>query len=70
MSPLLITAAAESSKVAWYIVGGVLAVYAVVLAGLGLRRPEFPFGAKGARGVMTLSFILAVLAIAAAIVTS
>lgn len=69
MSTLLITAAEETSKVPFYVLGGVLAVYAVILAAIGLRRPDFPFGAGGARGVMAMTFVLAVLATAASIVT-
>jgi hypothetical protein len=41
-----------------------------VLAGIGLTRPEFPYGERGARGVMALSFVIVVIAIAMAIVTS
>ena len=63
-------AAAEPSKVPFFFAGGILAVWAVVLAGLGLTRPEFPYGARGQRGVMALSFILMVIAIGAAIATS
>ena len=61
--------AAEPSKVPFYIAGGLLAVWAVVLAGLGLSRPSFPYGESGARRVMGLSFVLIVIAIAAAVLT-
>lgn len=70
MPTLLVTAAAESSKTAWYILGGVLAVYAVVLAGIGIKRPAFPFGERGARGVMALTVVLAAVALAASILTA
>jgi len=63
-------AAAEPSKVPFYFAGGLLAVWAVALAGLGLTRPEFPYGMRGQRGVMALSFVLVVIAIAMAIITS
>lgn len=69
MSGLLLIAA-ESSKVPFYILGGVLVVWAVVLAGLGLSRPAFPGSAGAARGVMGLTVVLVVLAIGAAVVTS
>ena len=62
-------AVTEPSKVPFYFAGGILAVWAVVLAGIGLTRPEFPYGNRGARGVMALSFVLIVIAIAAAILT-
>jgi hypothetical protein len=62
-------AAAEPSKVPFYIAGGVLAVYAVVLAGIGLTQPEFPFSVRGERAVIAVSFVLIVIAIAAGILT-
>jgi hypothetical protein len=62
-------AAAEPSKVPFYIAGGVLAVYAVVLAGIGLTQPEFPFSVRGQRAVIAVSFVLIVIAIAAGILT-
>lgn len=66
----LLLAASEPSKTPFYIAGGGLALYAVVLAGIGLTRPSFPYSQRGARGVMALSFALVVIAIAMAIVTS
>lgn len=65
-----VIAVADPSKVPFYIAGGVLVVWAVVLAGLGLTRPSFPFNERGARGVMLISFALAALTIAMAIVTA
>jgi hypothetical protein len=67
MSPLLITAA--TSKVPFYILGGALALWAVVLAGIGLQRPQFPYSDRGAGGVMLISLVMIVLAIGAAILT-
>jgi hypothetical protein len=66
----LLIAAAEPSKVPFYIAGGALAVWAVVLAGLGLREPRFPGGEGGARGVIGITAGLMVIAMAMAIVTS
>jgi hypothetical protein len=63
-------AAAEPSKVPFYLAGGVLALWAVVLAGIGLTRPSFPYSDRGARGVIAVSFALVVIAIAMAVVTS
>jgi hypothetical protein len=68
MSSLLITAA-DTSKVPFYIIGGALAAWAVVLAGIGMSRPEFPYNERGARGVMALTVVMIVLAIGAAILT-
>ncbi|MGB0095180.1 MAG: hypothetical protein WBP81_21920 [Solirubrobacteraceae bacterium] len=62
-------AASEPSKVPFYIAGGVLVVWAVVLAGLGLTRPSFPYGERGARGVILISLVLVAVEIAMAIVT-
>jgi hypothetical protein len=70
MSMLLTAAAEAASKVPFYICGGALAVWAVVLAGIGLNRPEFPNNARGQRGVIGISFVLIVVAIGAAILTS
>jgi hypothetical protein len=63
-------AAAEPSKVPFYIAGGLLAIWAVVLSWLGLTRPDFPFGQRGQRGVISISFVLFVIAVGAAIGTS
>jgi hypothetical protein len=65
----LILAAAEPSKTPFYLAGGVLAIYAVALAAVGLTRPSFPFSAAGQRAVMALSFVLVVITIAMAVVT-
>jgi hypothetical protein len=66
----LLLAASEPSKVPFYIAGGVLALWAVVLAAIGLRQPTFPGGTGGQRGVITISLVLVVIAIGAAILTS
>jgi hypothetical protein len=63
-------AAAEPSKVPFYFAGGVLAAWAVVLAGVGLTRPSFPYSQRGARAVMGISFGLVLLTVAMAIATS
>ena len=70
MSSLLLLAVDETSKVPFYILGGVVALWAVVLAGIGLNRPEFPGGRRGEQGVIGLTLALVILAIGAAIVTS
>ena len=65
----LLIAATEPSKVPFYIAGGVLAIWAVVLAGIGLTQPDFPGSQRGARGVMMISLVLVVIAILAGILT-
>jgi hypothetical protein len=66
----LIVAAGEPSKVPFYIAGGLLVVWAVGLAAVGLTRPAFPGGERGARGVMAVSAVLMLFAMAMAVVTS
>jgi hypothetical protein len=66
----LLLAAAEPSKTPFYFAGGALALWAVVLAGVGLTRPSFPYSERGARGVIAVSFVLVVVAIALAVSTS
>lgn len=70
MAGLLLIAADTTSKVPFYILGGLLAVWAVVLGWIGINRPGFPSGDRATRGVMGLTLLLAVLAIGAAILTS
>ena len=68
ISPLL---AAEKSKVPFFIAGGLLAVWALVLSlGLGLRRPQFPGGLGGQRVVIAVSVVLALAAVSMAVVTA
>ncbi|NUT57130.1 MAG: hypothetical protein HOQ03_14290 [Thermoleophilia bacterium] len=62
--------AAAPSKVPFYIAGGLLAAWAVVLAINGIRRPDFPSSPGGRRGVIGLSFLLVLGATSMAIVTA
>ena len=66
----LIAAAGEPSKVPFYIAGGLLVLWALALATVGLTRPAFPSNERGARGVMLVSAVLMVLAMAMAVITS
>jgi hypothetical protein len=66
----LLFAAGEPSKVPFYIAGGILVIWALGLATVGLTRPAFPYSARGARGVMAVSLGLMVIAMAMAVVTS
>jgi hypothetical protein len=66
----LLIAAGEPSKVPFYIAGGLLVVWALGLAGVGLTRPSFPGSERGARLVMGGSALLMVIAMATAILTS
>jgi hypothetical protein len=66
----LLIAAGEPSKVPLYIVGGLLVVWALSLAAVGLTRPAFPYNARGARLVMGTSVVLMVATMALAVITS
>ena len=73
MLQALITLAAsdgEPSKTAFYIAGGLLAVYAVAISALGITRMgNFPASTAQARGVMALSAVLVALAMGTAVLT-
>ena len=72
MLQALITFAAEESepsKVPFYIAGGILAAYAVLLSALGISRRGFPANKTQGRGVMALSAVLVVAAMATAVLT-
>ena len=60
----------ESSKTLFYVVGGVAAVYAVVISAIGIRQPEFPRSESAARGVYAVSAAVVLAAMASAIITS
>jgi membrane protease YdiL (CAAX protease family) len=65
----LLLAAAEPSKVPFYVAGSLLVVWAVALAAVGLTVPEFPYGKLGQRAVVLVSLLLAAAAVATAIAT-
>jgi uncharacterized cupredoxin-like copper-binding protein len=63
--------AAEKSKVPYYIAGGVLVVWALILSvGIGTRNPNFPSTLGGQRTVMAISAVLVLATVSTAIVTS
>jgi hypothetical protein len=68
---LLATAAegAEPSKMPFFIAGGLLAAWAVLVSLIGLRSPDFPRGNGAARGVMAITAVLMVAAMATSIIT-
>jgi plastocyanin len=68
---LLPVLAAEKSKLAFYIAGGLLAAWAIVISlGIGLRLPDFPRGLGGQRVVMAISIVLVAGAISTAVITA
>ncbi len=60
----------ESSKTLFYVLGGLAAVYAVVISAIGIRSPEFPRSESAARGIYALSAVIVVLAMAGAVISS
>ena len=61
----------ESSKTLFYIAGGVLAVFAVVISAIGIRGiATFPATKGQARGVIGLAALLVFAAAASAILTA
>jgi plastocyanin len=68
LAPVL---AAEKSKTAFYIAGGLLVAWALTVSlGLGLRRPDFPGSLTGQRIVGTISVVLVLAAVSTAVLTS
>jgi plastocyanin len=63
--------AAEKSKVPFYVAGGILIVWAVVLSlGLGMRRANFPGSLSGERAITAVTAVLVLGAVVTAVVTS
>lgn len=68
LAPVLATA---KSRAPFYIVGGVLVVWALIVSlGLGLRKPDFPSGLPGERAVIAVTAVLVAATLTAAIATS
>jgi hypothetical protein len=69
-----VLAAAETahttSKTAFYVCGGALAVWAVVVSVIGFTRPSFPGTAAAQRGVIAFSALLVVAATSTAVITA
>jgi plastocyanin len=62
---------AEKSKVPFYIAGGALVAWALIVSlGLGLRRPDFPGGTGGERIVIAITVVLVIAAASTAVLTS
>jgi plastocyanin len=68
LTPIL---GAEKSRVPFYIAGGLLVAWALIVSlGLGLRRTDFPGNLAGQRAVMAVSAVLVLAAVATAVITS
>jgi len=61
---------ATVSKVPFYVAGGVLAAWAVIVSAIGISRPEFPEGPTQTRAVIALSVVLVIAAMATAVLTA
>jgi hypothetical protein len=70
MHALLLLAEAGPSKTPFFVVGGLLAAWAVFVAFVGITRPDFPGSAAISRGVMAVSAVLVAAAMATAVLTS
>jgi hypothetical protein len=74
---MLASAAAEGSKAAeehstnsytlFYVIGGALAVFAVLVSIVGMSRAEFPGTGAAGKALMSLSVLLAAAAMGAAV---
>jgi len=63
--------AAEKSKVPFYIAGGVLVAWALIVSmGIGMRNPSFPGTVGTERAVMAITAVLVLVAVSMAVVTS
>jgi plastocyanin len=63
--------AAEKSKVPFYIAGGVLVVWALVVSmGIGMRNADFPGSVAAERGVIAITAVLVLVAVSTAVITS
>jgi hypothetical protein len=64
------TAEEEPSKTAFYILGGAAAVWAIVLFTLGMRSETFPGSPGAQRGVIAVSVLIVVAAMASSVLTA
>jgi plastocyanin len=68
LAPIL---GAEKSKVPFYVAGGALVAWALIVSvGLGLRRPSFPGSLGGERVVIAISAVLVLAAVSSAVITA
>jgi hypothetical protein len=70
MLHVLAVAADTGSKTAFYVAGGALACWAVLIGVIGITSPSFPRSPGAARGVMLVSGLLMATAMAMAVIVS
>jgi hypothetical protein len=66
----LLLAAEEPSKTAFYVAGGILTAWAVLVAFVGITQPDFPKNQAGRTGVMLITALLVATAMAMAVITA
>ncbi len=70
LATLITFAAEEGSKTPYYICGGALAAFAVIISAIGIRGHDtFPSSPGAARGVMGLAIVLVLATMATAVLT-
>jgi hypothetical protein len=67
---LVLAAGASHSKTPFYVAGALLVAWAVLLAGFGLQRAEFPSSTGQQRGIIGVSVLLVAAAMATAVITA
>jgi len=50
----------HKSEAPFFIIGGILTSFAIIISVFGFKKPDFPGSASAARGVMALSTVLVV----------
>jgi hypothetical protein len=71
LASLLVLASGEATeKMPFYVLGGALAAWAVILSAIGLLRPSFPGGTVGERAVIGISALLVIGTIFTAVFTA
>jgi hypothetical protein len=59
----------EPNKTAFYVCGGIAAAWAIFLFAVGMRSEKFPATQRAQRGVMAVSVLVVLSAMASAILT-
>jgi len=68
LTPIL---GAEKSKVPFYIAGGVLVLWALIISlGFGMRKPDFPGSKQGERAIIGVTLVLVAVTAAMAVITA
>jgi hypothetical protein len=75
MLAVLLTFAAEAAEeepdqTVFYLLGGLAALWAIVLFALGMRSSSFPSSSAAMRGVIAISVVLVIGAMASSVLTA